>query len=368
MDVDEGALLRLLTEWDIAPGSVAYAPVGFGDHHWIAAADTAGGGQGASGAGGAASASDAEGATGAAGDAVGAAVAAGVGDPAGARAGGGWRWFVTVADLPHKTYCGNGADAAFGGLRRAMDTAWYLRERAGLGFVVAPLRTPGGRTVLRFGERYALSVFPFVAGATGEFGQALTPHERALVLDMLAALHRSTSPSTVPVVRPGLTARETLERTLAALDRPWEGGPYAEPARALTAEHVTGLRRRLHEFDRRVASVRAEPVVTHGEPHPGNVLRSPGGGLLVDWDTVGLAPPERDLWLVSTEPGDLDRYADATGRRPDPSILTLYRLRWCLEDVSLFLAYFRSPHGRTPDAEQSWAALTGTVEWLTTSG
>jgi spectinomycin phosphotransferase len=40
-------------------------------------------------------------------------------------------------------------------------------------------------------------------------------------------------------------------------------------------------------------------VVTHGEPHPGNILRAAGGLYLIDWDTVGLALPERDLWMVA---------------------------------------------------------------------
>jgi spectinomycin phosphotransferase len=105
-------------------------------------------------------------------------------------------------------------------------------------------------------------------------------------------------------------------------------------------------------------------VVTHGEPHPGNLLRLPGGYLLVDWDTVGLAVPERDLWLVATESADLARYAAATGRTPDPAALAFYRLRWYLDDVAAFAGQFRSPHGRTADTRQSWEGLAWTVERL----
>jgi aminoglycoside phosphotransferase (APT) family kinase protein len=40
-------------------------------------------------------------------------------------------------------------------------------------------------------------------------------------------------------------------------------------------------------------------VVTHGEPHRGNVIRDPRGGVyLVDWDTTLIAPRERDLRMV----------------------------------------------------------------------
>ncbi|GAA1506757.1 hypothetical protein GCM10009677_44080 [Sphaerisporangium rubeum] len=313
MDVDEKALLDTLKAWGITTDAVEYAPVGFGDHHWIAGTD----------------------------------------------------WFVTVADLPHKPHCGDGPDAAFTGLHAAMDTAWSLRHETGLPFVTAPLRTAAGDTTVRLGQRYAVSVFPYTDGTAGDFGTRLTPEERTPVIDMLAALHGITPPPSTPARPLTLSERAGLERALAETGRTSDGGPYAEPVRDLLSRHRTGLRRRLEEFDRRSAGVRGEPVVTHGEPHPGNVLRAPGGLALVDWDTVGLAPPERDLWLAATTPEDLDRYAEATGRHPDPSLLELYRLRWSLEDVSLFLDYFRSPHDGTADAEQSWTALTGTVEWLT---
>jgi spectinomycin phosphotransferase len=40
-------------------------------------------------------------------------------------------------------------------------------------------------------------------------------------------------------------------------------------------------------------------LVTHGEPPPGNILRAAGKLRLIDWDTAGLALPERDLWSVA---------------------------------------------------------------------
>jgi aminoglycoside phosphotransferase (APT) family kinase protein len=38
-------------------------------------------------------------------------------------------------------------------------------------------------------------------------------------------------------------------------------------------------------------------ALTHGEPHPGNVIGTDDGWLLVDWDTAAIAQPERDLWF-----------------------------------------------------------------------
>ncbi|MEV4107985.1 aminoglycoside phosphotransferase family protein [Nonomuraea sp. NPDC049695] len=300
---DEGLLGPALGAWGIEAGALDYAPVGFGDYHWVADG----------------------------------------------------RWFITVADVRRRS---------FDGLRLAMDTAAALREEAGLDFVVAPLRAADGTTLLRLDRhRWAMSVFPFADGASGEFGQERTAEDRAAVIDLLAALHATPPPLSTPSRPLELSDRAGLEQALQEPGLPWLGGPYAEPARELIAEHAGALRRKLSEFDRMAANP-GEPVVTHGEPHPGNLLRSGERRLLVDWDTVGLAPPERDLWLVARDADDLARYADATGRTPSRAALELYRLRWALDDVAEFVAWFRSPHGRTPDAEVSWTALTNTLEIL----
>ncbi|WP_221762434.1 aminoglycoside phosphotransferase family protein [Nonomuraea sp. WAC 01424] len=311
-DLDESLLVTALEAWGIEATGLTHAPVGFGDHHWTA--------------------------TGA----------------------DGRRWFLTAADLVRKP------EGAFEELRRAMETAAALAT--GLGFVVAPVPDLAGGAFLRpLGPRYALSLFPFVEGVGGEFGDELTARDRAEVIDLLAELHAAPPPASVPARPLELAGRAELERALAETGRPWTGGPYAEPARALVAGHAEALRARLREFDRGSRDL-GRPVVTHGEPHPGNLLRHEGRRLLVDWDTVGLAVPERDLWLVARTPADLARYAAATGRTPDPAALGLYRLRWSLEVVAEFVAWFRAPHGSTRDAELSWTALTETLDDLADQG
>jgi spectinomycin phosphotransferase len=191
---------------------------------------------------------------------------------------------------------------------------------------------------------------------------------------MLAALHRA-DPAAVrlPRVPTGLSWRGDLETALAGLGQPWTGGPYAEPARALLAGAAGPVRRHLETVDRRAHAITCapEPVITHGEPHPGNVIRLPagpadGGLMLIDWDTVGLAPPERDLWLVAAESGDeLRRYTELTGRPVDPAAVEFYRLRWALDDLSCFVRDLRAPHRRTPGAEDNWAGLEAAIADLT---
>jgi aminoglycoside phosphotransferase (APT) family kinase protein len=99
-------------------------------------------------------------------------------------------------------------------------------------------------------------------------------------------------------------------------------------------------------------------VITHGEPHAGNVMTTPGGLALVDWDTVLLAPPERDLWDMAGDDGSLlGHYTRATGIQIDPEALALYRLWFDLAEISEYLTLFRAPHGDTADAAEAWENL-----------
>jgi len=105
-----------------------------------------------------------------------------------------------------------------------------------------------------------------------------------------------------------------------------------------------------------------QAVITHGEPHPGNVIRVGREIMLVDWDTVGLAPPERDLWMVASETGDeLRRYTELTGRAVDTTALELYRMRWALDDISAFFRELGAGHRRTAGTEHAWQSLERTL-------
>jgi spectinomycin phosphotransferase len=99
-------------------------------------------------------------------------------------------------------------------------------------------------------------------------------------------------------------------------------------------------------------------VVTHGEPHGGNLMRVGESYVLVDWDTVALAPPERDLWMLVDDDEEAAKgYAEATGRELDAAAMSFFRLRWDLADVASFSDLLRSPHEQTEDTEWAYDAL-----------
>jgi len=304
-------MLALAEVWRLDVEGVQYAPVGAGGYHWVA------------------------------------------------RFAAGRRLFVTVDDLDSKPWLGDSRDKVFQGLRGAMGTARALRDVAGLTFVAAPESAGDGGLVLRLSERYALSVFGYLDGTSGHYGGRLSMEERSGLVEMLAALHGSSHAGT-PVHRIGLPRLGRLEQALGELGQAWTGGPYSEPARALLADTAGGIRQALATFsDLAARFTAATKVITHGEPHPGNLIRTGKQLMLLDWDTVGLAPRERDLWML---PGDaLDQYAGSTGKPVDPAGVRLYRLRWALDDIRAYTEDLRAPHTQTPGAEHSWQALRESV-------
>ena len=316
---DDSDVVRALADgWGI-DAAADYAAVGFGSFHWVATARD------------------------------------------------GQRFFVTVDDLGDKVWLGDTAEVAFAGLRKAFDVAVSLRDRAGLDFVLAPLPSVDGESVRRVGQRHSIAVFPFVDGEAGGFGEDISSEQRAETVRLLARLHETTPtvPDLPPPLALGFASRPGLEAARQEVDRPWTGGPFAEAARAWLAGNAGDLRRRLDDFDqvaRAVAAAQETPVITHGEPHPGNVMRSNGNLLLIDWDTVALAPPERDLWLVATGSGEeVALYEDATGRKVSSAAMSLYSQAWGLADIASYIDQFRSPHARTADTEDAWTYLEGAL-------
>lgn len=313
-DIDERELARALTDgWGLPPAGLRYAAVGFGDHHWEL--------------------------TGPPGD----------------------RWFVTVAALAGG-WRGTGPAEGLADLRATLGTVTALHQ-AGLEFAVAPVSTQAGQPLAPLGSGYAVTVFPWLDDTAGEFGGELPAGDRLTLITILARLHNATSlaGATAPVRRPEVAGRRDLAAALGDLGQPWPDGPYGEPARRLLAQHAAGLDRALARFDVLIGQAlrTGPPVLTHGEPHPGNIFRTRSGALhLIDWDTSGLALPERDLWDLA-RPGSAEaaHYARLTGRPVNPVAVEAYRIRWALDEIRLAARDFHGPHERTPDTELTWATL-----------
>jgi spectinomycin phosphotransferase len=305
---DSDVAAALARQWPLTVQELSYLPVGFGGYHWLALDQT------------------------------------------------GSRWFVTVSDL---------AAPWVPDLQAAMQTAAWLAGEAGLEFVVAPVPTREDLVVGSLNSRHALTLFPYLNAAPSHFDDPIDDRDRGAIIDMLAALHTAAPTGIQVPSRPlELANRQTVKEALGSLDVPWSGGPYAEPGRELLTRCEQPLRQALVRFDRLLDLVQEAGgpyVITHGEPHPGNLLRTPTGLRLIDWDMIALARPERDLWWMISDDQDAARYSRRTGWAVNQDALALYRLRWGLDDIAEFLSEIRGPHQETADTLTSWAALQKTL-------
>lgn len=313
---DDALRASLAEHWAFRAVALAYEPVGFGAHHWRAID--------------------------AAGDAR----------------------FATVHDLTAKRRDATESDdEVFRRLTASFASAAALAE-AGLAGVLAPTPTSRGQVVARVDARFSLAVHPYLpgrpAGADGEFE---TSAERLAVLDLVVQVHRA-SVAAAPHADADDLSVPHLDEIPAAIDglrRPWDTGPYGERTRALLDEHAIPLQRLLVAYDRLADQVRElehRAVLTHGEPHAGNVLVVGDHRYLIDWDTARLAVAERDLWVL--DPGDgsiFEAYRAATGLVPAAAALDLYRLWFDLTEIGQYLGELRRPHTATADIAESWKNL-----------
>jgi len=312
---DLDVIEALRTGWALEPVAVEYSAVGFGSHHWRVVDDA------------------------------------------------GRRWFVSVDDLEaRRRSADDSPDDAYERLRAALLTSSAVHD-GGAAFVVAPVKTIDGDVVRRIRGQYAAALYPFVDGHIHDFGDTFPEAERDQVLRLIGALHASPAVlwGTAHVEDFALPQRHEIAHALDELSAPWETGPYGQRARSWFAVRANRIEHMLSEHDLLAEQARQRPdrmVLTHGEPHPGNLIETTNGWLLVDWDTALVAPPERDLWhLRGSDTSTFDAYTSVVDHDVLPAMLDLYRLAWELDDIASLAARFHRAHDDTADARHEWADM-----------
>ena len=282
------AILSLLqSSWSLDVDRVEYAAIGYGSYHWYAN-------------------------------------------------GNGGRWLVT-------------ADRDDG---RPVVAAYELTHELGerFGFVRSPLPARNGDVVVGT-DGWLLSVWPWVVGRSGSFGDGQSPGDVSAVARCLRQLHDYSDAQVVSVLVdeleiPGRAALDAvLKQQLSAAT-----GPYAAEVVDRVAANRSRLLGMLAEFEELAVDVRAnsELVITHGEPHIANLVHGESDVVLIDWDTVRWAPRERDLWWL---PGASWREAYGVDLQVSESAIAMYRLRWTLFDVADFVPALLGARSAAPDLD-----------------
>ncbi|WP_414945633.1 phosphotransferase family protein [Amycolatopsis sp. cmx-11-32] len=293
---DEAIAHAVAAHWMPDIADISYLPWGFGAHHWRAA-------------------------------------------------GGGTTLFVTLDQLEPR-HTATSLEAAYAGAAAL--------AASGLDVVCAPVPARSGRFTVDVGAG-ALSVTPWLEGRSPSEAETREPrHVREVVL-ALAALHHAALPdglrSWIPQVGP-----EFADELRARTAKPWTSGPLAEQARVALVAHDKEIEcwtGRYLELAETAFSRRDSWVPTHGEPHNDNQVMTAHGLRLVDWESLALAPPERDY-------ADLLAVADDL-LFPDPAMVELFALDWRLSEIAEYARWFAAPHTGTDDDH---TALEGLYEEL----
>lgn len=174
----------------------------------------------------------------------------------------------------------------------------------------------------------------------------------AATASVLTRLHAATADG-LPRWRP-LVGADFADGLRGRLGARWDAGPFGSQARVALhgrIDAISGWTQRYHEL---ADLARGEGwVPTHGEPHERNQLITSEGTVLVDWESLKLAPRERDVRVLVD--------AGASGLDVSWPMIEMFDLEWRLDEVSQYADWFASPHSSNASDR---VALGGLLEEL----
>lgn len=171
-------------------------------------------------------------------------------------------------------------------------------------------------------------------------------------------LSPSDLPATVPTPSPVAFPWWNFERLLTEVD------VALDPAARSGIESTLELWAGWEEWDA------ADAVVCHGDVHPGNVIMTDDGPVLIDWDLLCLAPPGWDHaplmpWTArwGGEPGIYEEFAEGAGgsMREDQNAAAFAELRLVAATLMRVKAGMVDPAAR-PEGQRRLAYWRGDAD------
>lgn len=223
----------------------------------------------------------------------------------------------------------------------SFEATYAAAARLGLDlpFVHAPVTTAAGRHTVDLGGD-VLSATRWVPGQRpGRFGPEAA--------DLVRRLHAAAPPTGLRTWTP-LVDADLTERLHDWTSSSWLSGPLGEEARAAIRERSTEIGVWLADYLDLCAGLDpATYVPTHGEPGVHNQWLTETGLLIIDWESLLLAPAERDL--LAPEAADLVEH--------DPDRRRLFDLEWRLAEIDAYAQWLRGEHQDTEDVRTALSGL-----------
>lgn len=261
------------------------------------------------------------------------------------------------ADVDTAVYRADAADGSsyFVKLRRGEFDAASVEvprhlSNLGVSQVIAPIPTRRQELWARLAA-FTVTLYPFVDGEDG-FNKRLSSQQWFDLGTVLRKLHAVKLPagsvSNVPRETWSEHWRELVRDFQARVERETFPDPSAAGLAATLRQQrstVDIIVRRAEELAREVSQCSLDYVLCHGDIHAGNVQIDRSGTLfVVDWDTLCLAPKERDLMYIGAGIGDTwntpqeeDLFYQGYGASEvDHDIIAYYRYERIVQDIVAF--------------------------------
>ena len=240
--------------------------------------------------------------------------------------------------------------------------------------VIPPLPTRSQQLWARLGD-FTLTVSPFVEGQDG-YEVNLSDQHWVDFGSALKGIHTAVIPPTIIDRVQRETYSPHWREIVKGFQALVEDTSFANP---VAAELAAFLRLKYDEVSElvsraeRLASVlqaRSLPfILCHADVHAGNVLINANGTLyIVDWDTLTLAPKERDLMFVgggqfgnlrTAQEEETLFYRGYGQTQVDPVALVYYRYERIVQDIAAYCEQILLTDEGGKDREEGLCQLTG---------
>ena len=225
-----------------------------------------------------------------------------------------------------------------------------LLSDQGMAQVIAPIATCAGRLWARV-DTFTAILSPFVAGQNG-FEVAVTDRQRIEIGAALKRLHTAALPSSLGQRIPREEYAPYWRDLVRKFQERAEETAFVEPVAAQLAALLQAKRAvidnlvlRAEQLGNLLQARSLENVLCHADIHAGNLLIDGDDTLyIVDWDTLILAPKERDLMFVGSGIDHVWRsareqalfYQGYGSTEIDPTTLAYYRFERIVEDIAAY--------------------------------
>jgi spectinomycin phosphotransferase len=215
----------------------------------------------------------------------------------------------------------------------------FLHHDKGIEAVMAPLPTTSQQLSTQ-GHGFDWALYPFFDGKNG-FERALTNRQWTTLGAALGAIHRTELPEALSASLPkehyAHHWREGVRRYQRRFINGVKGDDIVKRFFAFWEEHAEEIDTVVYRSEQLASILLERPpqlVLCHSDLHAGNVLVGDNDRIsIVDWDTLILAPKERDLMFVGGGVGHVWN---------QPQEEALFYEGYGLKDIDLVaLAYYR---------------------------